>query len=90
MQDAERLLQEEDDDSTLGLASRCYLAMAALVTGDESLARRLSLEAHDLAIRMKFFDVPQTDDLIADFASLSLEKMRDSSYVAWGLYSWLS
>lgn len=91
MQDAERLLQEEEDDnSTLKLASRCYLAMAALVNGNESLARRLSLEAHGMAIGMNLFDVPQTDALIANFASLSLEKMREFSYAAWGAYSWLS
>lgn len=74
----------------MNLAALCYLSMAGVMSGNDSLMYPPAAEARDMAERMNLISIRPSDESVMAFHQLSPEKIRQLANAAWGAYVWLT
>jgi hypothetical protein len=88
MLEAEKMWQaERTSDSAMTLAAMAYLSIAASMSGKENLGLSLVSECRIWAMRMNYFGVQPTNEMVLTFHQLSPDNIRQQSHVAWGVYA---
>lgn len=91
LEEAQNFWRADRTSETLSsLSARCYLSIAATMSGRENLRAPLVKEIRDIAIKLKLFDVRATEELVLAFHKLPTQEVRQLAHVAWGTYAWLT